>query len=85
MEQRLPLYYFHIRTPGGLAEDPEGEELLDLSLAIEAAADSARELLIERLKRHERADDHESRIEITDEKGTVLAVLEFAVVLTGKC
>jgi hypothetical protein len=80
----LPLYYLHIRTPDGRAEDPEGEELLNLSLAIEAAADSAREMLIESLKRHERADGHGSRIEVTDEECTVLAVVEFSDVAAGE-
>jgi hypothetical protein len=80
----LPHYYLHIRTLDGRCEDPEGEELPSINLAIAAAAESAREVLIERLKRHECADGQGSRIEITDEEGTVLAVVEFSDAVAGK-
>jgi hypothetical protein len=80
----LPRYFLHIRNPDGRTEDLEGEILLDLDLAVEAAVDSARELLIDRLKQHQRADGQGSQVEITDEEGTVLAVVDLGDIATGK-
>jgi len=39
----MPRFYFHVRTPSGLEEDPEGSELDTPELAIEEAKQAARE------------------------------------------
>lgn len=80
----MPLYYLHIRDLDGRTEDTEGEQLHDLDLAIEAAIDSARELLIERLKQHKRGDGFGAEIEIADKEGGVLAVIKLSDVAQGK-
>jgi hypothetical protein len=80
----MPRYFINTRNAGQLIEDPEGEEQAELSLAIEAAVDSAREAMIERLKQHVSADGHGSQMEVADDNGGVLAVVEFNDVLKGR-
>jgi hypothetical protein len=79
----LPQYFLHVRNPGSVIQHLEGEELPDLSAAIEAAVGSARDVLIERLRQHQRADGLGSQIEVADKHGTVLAVVELTDVVCG--
>lgn len=46
-EADTALYYFNIRTPGGLIEDPEGNVCADPQAARDAALASARSLIAE--------------------------------------
>jgi hypothetical protein len=79
----MPRYFLNLRDPGHLTEDPEGEELLDLSLAIEAAVASARDVLGDRLKQRKRADGVGSQIEVADKHGAILAVVQLSDVASG--
>jgi hypothetical protein len=45
LERRLPRFYLHVRTPGGLIEDHEGVEFLDFTSAIVEAVSGARCLM----------------------------------------
>jgi hypothetical protein len=80
----MPLYFLHILDWDNRVADLEGEELPSLSHAIEVAEDSARDILIERLRQHKRADGQHSQIEITDAKGVILALVELSDVAIGK-
>lgn len=66
----LPRYFLHIDE---LDTDPEGTELPDIEAARREATLSAREMLAEWIILG--AEDIPTRIVITDEAGTVLAVV----------
>jgi hypothetical protein len=77
-------YFLHLCHSDHRVEDPEGEDLDSLESAIEAAADSARELLIQQLRDRKSADGEGSSVEIADDKGNVLGIVEFRDVMNGK-
>ena len=79
----MPKYFQHIRDDATLLKDPEGEQLPDLDAVIRAAEEGARDVLMERLRQHQRADGRGSQIEVTDEDDTILAVVEFSDVVAG--
>ena len=80
----MPRYFLHIRNSTNRVQDLEGEDLNGLALAVEAAIDSARDVLVARLRAHQRADGVGSQIEISDEAGNVLARVEFTDIVSGK-
>lgn len=80
----MAIYFLHVQNATEKIEDLEGEECDTLDLAIDAAVDSARELLIDRLRSKKPADGEGSRIEVADSAGHVLAVIEMKDVLKGK-
>jgi hypothetical protein len=77
-------YFLHLRHSDYRVEDPEGEELDSLESAIDAAAESARELLIQQLRQRKSADGAGSSVEIADDQGNVLGIVEFKDVVDGK-
>jgi len=77
-------YFLHVRTEDDRVEDIEGEEFESLDSAIACAVESAREVLIERLRQNQCADGVGSRMEITDEHNVTLALVEFRDALSGK-
>lgn len=69
----MPRYFFHIRDADDLSQDSEGQELPDLNAAQKEAVSAARELIGERVLHGGAIDGRQ--IEIADETGTVLAVV----------
>jgi hypothetical protein len=69
----MPRYYLHIRDEGRLVEDPDGSDLPDLEAARAEALEGARNILAAKVKAGKLIDDQ--RFEITDETGSVLAVM----------
>jgi hypothetical protein len=69
----MPRYFFHIRDSGDLSRDREGQELVDLAAARREAVCAARELIGERILHGGTIDGRQ--IEIADETGAVLAVV----------
>lgn len=69
----MPHYYLHIRDGDEQIEDPEGSDLPNLDAARAEALAGARTILAEKVKAGELINGQ--RFEITDEAGTVLAVL----------
>jgi hypothetical protein len=63
-------FYFHIRDPDGLIVDEEGSDLPSLEAAQEEARASARDLVIEDLKRGVAVQGRQ--IEIIGPEGTVI-------------
>jgi len=76
-------YFVHTWHGGDPIEDVEGEEFADLSGALEAAAERARDLLIDMLRHRGRAHGAGTYVEITDEAHTVLARVELGDVTAG--
>jgi hypothetical protein len=66
-------FFFHVRDDDDISRDSEGQELPDLEAACQEALNTNREMLGERLL-HSGSLDHR-QIEIANEKGEVLAVL----------
>lgn len=66
-------FFFHVRDGNDVSRDTEGQELPDLEAARREALCTNREMLGERLL-HGGSLDHR-QIEIANEKGDVLAVL----------
>jgi len=79
----MPRYFLHVRTEDERVEDIEGEEFQSLDGAITSAFESAREVLIDRLRQNQRADGVGSRIEIADAHDVTLALVEFKDVVAG--
>jgi hypothetical protein len=79
------MHYFLRISHGGerIEDDPESEGFADLGVALEAAAESARDLLIEMFREGRRADGVGSYVEITDDAGTVVARVELGDLLAG--
>jgi hypothetical protein len=75
----MPRYYFHIRSHGALAEDPEGAELPSLDAAHDEAVQAAREILADKVLSDDIIDGQS--FEITAEDGTVLGAVPFRSVL----
>ena len=69
----MPRFFFHVRdTNGDVSRDSEGQDLPSLEAARQEALNSNREMLGERLLH---GGDVERQIEIADEEGKVLAVV----------
>jgi hypothetical protein len=75
----MPRYFFHIKSESAIVEDLEGVELSGEREAHAEAADAAREILSERVRKGEVIDGHE--FEVQDEGGTKLFTLPFRDVL----
>jgi len=76
----MPWFFFHVRNSGGDADlDIEGQELSCLEAAKREAVNANRELLGERLLH---GGAHHRQIEIADENGDVLAVVNAKEVLS---
>jgi hypothetical protein len=70
----MPRYYFHVRdSDGDISRDMEGQELDHLEAARAEAISANREILGEKLLHGGAIDGR--RIEITDDKNTVLATV----------
>lgn len=69
----MPRYYLHIRDEGRLVEDPDGSELPDLEAAHAEALEGARIIVAVKVRAGERIGNQ--HFEITDEAGTVLAIV----------
>ncbi len=63
-------YFFHIRDAGGVIADEEGSELSGLPAAHEEARKSARDLVMDDMRRGTLVPNR--YIEITDEGGSVV-------------
>jgi hypothetical protein len=71
----MPKYYFHVRdSDGDVSRDTEGQELDHLEAARLEAISANREILGERLLHGGSINGR--RIEITDDKDTVLATVD---------
>lgn len=75
----MPKYYFHIRDGQDLALDPEGAEFETLEAARKEAANSARELLAQRLLRGDVIDGQ--AFELTTEDGDIADIFRFKDVM----
>ncbi len=65
-EAAVPRYFFHVRdTTGLLVEDPDGTELPDTAAARAEAAEAAREVMAEHIRKGE--DVSGWRFEVTNE------------------
>ena len=69
-------FYFHLDNRIGLLRDEEGQELADLSAAKASAVSNIRSILKSDID--EGLIDLRGKIEIADERGTVLEVVRFA-------
>lgn len=75
----MPRYYFHVRKPDALEEDPEGAEFPSLDAAHEEAVKAAREMVAEQVLSDDVIDGQ--AFEITAEDGTVLGIVPFKSVI----
>jgi hypothetical protein len=78
----MPRYHLHQHTGGKVIPDEEGVDLASLDDAIGEAAQAAREIMADRLRRAEPADGAEFRI--VSETGNLLATVQFEDILAGK-
>jgi hypothetical protein len=76
----VPRYHFHIRheAAGNLERDEEGLILADVAAAKAEAVQSAKELVIERIRASDRID---CRFEVTDSDGNLVFQLPFRDVI----
>ena len=78
----MPHFFFHVRNSGGdIGHDTEGQELPDLEAARDEAVNTNREMLGERLLH---GGAHHRQIEIANENGEVLAVVNASEVILSK-
>jgi len=77
--ERMPRYFFHIKSEDTFVEDLEGVELSGEKEAHAEATDAAREILSERVRKGEVIDGHE--FDVHNERGTKLFSLPFRDVL----
>jgi hypothetical protein len=70
----MPRFFFHVRDSDDVSQDTEGQELPDLEAARREAINANREILGEKLL-HGGSLNHR-QIEIANEKGDVLAVVD---------
>lgn len=75
----MPRYYLHIREGDRLVEDPDGSDLPDIEAARAEALEGARNILAAKVKAGELIGGQ--RFEITNEVGTVLAVIPLKTAL----
>lgn len=72
----MPVFFFHVRTPDGLIEDPEGIELQGIDQVRKEAALSAREIMQDALA-HGRLVTDQS-FEVMNEAGVIVLTYGFA-------
>jgi hypothetical protein len=72
-------YYFHIRRSDQIVRDEEGMELPDHEAVESEAKQSARDLIIERLKAGRKLDG--DLIEVHDQSGAIIHVIKFSELL----
>ena len=75
----MPLFYFHLRGPDGLSEDPRGAILPDLDAALAEAGKIARAVLANQLKEDRCFSGQQ--IEVCSVGGHVLATVPFWAVI----
>ena len=75
----MPRYFFHIRSDDNFVKDAEGVDLPGDVEAREEAADAAREILAERVRKGEVVDGH--TFEVHDDAGTKVFTFPFRDVL----
>ena len=73
-------YHFNVRNGTGYTEDEEGQELSDPDKARAIAVEGARSLLSAEALTGDL--DLRGRIEVTDESGTVVNIVDFGDVLS---
>jgi Domain of unknown function (DUF6894) len=73
-------YFFHVRRGSELLQDPEGQELEDLTAAHHEANEAARTVMAECL-RSNRPLGLDRAIVIADENGAILSELSFEAAL----
>lgn len=71
----MPVFFFHVRTPDGLIEDPEGIELEGLDRVRHEAVLSARGILRDALAHGRLVTDQ--RFEVMNEAGVVVLTYAF--------
>jgi hypothetical protein len=78
----MPRFFFHVRNGGGdIGHDTEGQELPDLGAARREAVNTNREMLGEKLLH---GGLHHRHIEIANENGEVLAMVNASEVVLAK-
>jgi hypothetical protein len=75
-------YHFNVRNGSGYMEDEEGQELSDTDKARSIAVAGARSLLSAEVLAG--GLDLRGRVEVTDEQGEIILVIDFEEVLTVK-
>jgi uncharacterized protein DUF6894 len=78
-DQTMPRFFLHIRDGAQLIVDHDGSLLPDLATAHREATQGARDILAEHLRAGKPLNGQQ--IEITDEGGTLLAVVTFKSVM----
>ncbi len=68
----MPRFFFHIRSPSGLEQDPQGLEFETLDDAIADARQAGAEILLDEAVEEARGQRHSS-FEIVDDTGQVVA------------
>jgi hypothetical protein len=76
----VPRFFFHLLDDLDVP-DPDGEELPNLDAARDRAAKNAREMMALSLVETARINRHH-RIEVADESGKIVHVVQFGDVLT---
>jgi hypothetical protein len=71
----MAIYFIHVQTATAVIRDLEGVDLPDLSAALAEATDAARELMSEAVLQGR--DISDQAMQITNEKGQILARLPF--------
>ena len=75
-------YHFNVRNGSGYMEDEEGQELSGTDQARSIAVEGARSLLSAEVLAGDL--DLRGRVEVTDEQGEIILVVDFEQVLTVK-
>jgi hypothetical protein len=78
----MPRFHLHQHRDGAVVVDDEGGEYASLEDAVEDAAQSAREIMADRLRQGEPIDG--SEFHIMNEAGRIIAVVTFGDVAAGK-
>jgi hypothetical protein len=81
-ETEPALYYFNIRTPSGLIEDPEGETYPSLQIARKDALAKARAMITEGDQKGE--DRHDWHFEIRDRANQHVLTVAFSEISDAK-
>ena len=81
-EAEPALYYFNIRTPSGVIEDPEGETYPGLQAAREDALAKARDMIAEGDQKGE--DRHDWSFEIRDRANQHVLTVAFSEISKSK-
>jgi hypothetical protein len=79
----MPRFYLHLRQGDALVEDPDGEELVSVAEARDAAKAAAREIMSDQIRRGE-LPERNSCFEITDNDGHLVLTLPFDEALSPR-